>query len=854
MDPSPSDLAAVDSASRLLKDLHLAGRNRHGKDMDGMEIDLLMEVPDTPDRLALICPQEDACEDAAKKEHYGFHRNLGLRSEGTRPISLNANDNEHLFRKARLARLISKSHHAELPTHSQGVRMEHKKCSFQSYGPSSCSEHRIEKRDDVNGVDKRLPFSIYPTRHGDNKRKTTQDLHDEKRDGHGDHSKGMVSSPTGSFRKAHNGTVNSSELSDRACRANGKTEIDVTSARSKHRFRESFAESSLNGDEIGFSSYSQATAGKVTSKPLQFCAYPRTTERRRLVRNGCISPHNITNNERNLVNIESSSPYAGKKVHEKGKGIDLLGGLQDKGKEALLIPCQFDARKKNTGQRRLVRNGCISPVNIASDNNDGIDQSDEFFLPQLHVVSPDSEPMRTDKMKGKEFLNGTTRETDEESKSHMSSRCPLAPGEDITFDAGVIADIVRPDDEMGWRSTRHRTGKAWQLTSRETSVVLTRKFDSFHSSDLCHDNCIEDKSYSNMVRPCHEVGSSEVTAPSTFAHEPNPSQFPESSDIILELDTGIQTHFGTERPRKGKRKSRSSRIYLGECSNSIFDVPEVNPQSSGESSSADSTSDSKQHGATFGPIIDVDKLPSSLLRGTSPHNGRYIVPEDSVARARQVESDEMLARQLQEQFFNESPGFVGEEEEIDASAIAWTLQQQEEAENDSFIRTRGQPHPRRRQSLRRPSRNYSVQSASHARVNSSTRMAQLLRNIRLEMDPETRLNLLEVLEAAFDNGNDARINVLQIQRDFNENDYEMLSSLDDYNHQHIGASVRQINSLPQSIIQTDNVDEACAICLETPAIGDTIRHLPCLHKFHKDCIDAWLKRRSSCPICKSGIA
>lgn len=131
------------------------------------------------------------------------------------------------------------------------------------------------------------------------------------------------------------------------------------------------------------------------------------------------------------------------------------------------------------------------------------------------------------------------------------------------------------------------------------------------------------------------------------------------------------------------------------------------------------------------------------------------------------------------------------------------------------------------------------------------------RNVQfpMDMDLDMRLDILEALEAAVGDLSDMSMvnSVFQVQRDFNENDYEMLLALDDNNHQHAGASANQINCLPQSTVQTNTSEEACAICLENPDLGETIRHLPCLHKFHKDCIDPWLSRKASCPVCKSSI-
>ncbi|MCO5608776.1 hypothetical protein L7F22_062992 [Adiantum nelumboides] len=94
----------------------------------------------------------------------------------------------------------------------------------------------------------------------------------------------------------------------------------------------------------------------------------------------------------------------------------------------------------------------------------------------------------------------------------------------------------------------------------------------------------------------------------------------------------------------------------------------------------------------------------------------------------------------------------------------------------------------------------------------------------------------------------------QMERDFNEGDYEMLLALDDNNHSHSGASYNKIEQLPISVIKpTDIYQEICSICLETPVVDDVVCRLPCMHGFHLKCIDEWLGRQANCPICKMEI-
>jgi len=48
-------------------------------------------------------------------------------------------------------------------------------------------------------------------------------------------------------------------------------------------------------------------------------------------------------------------------------------------------------------------------------------------------------------------------------------------------------------------------------------------------------------------------------------------------------------------------------------------------------------------------------------------------------------------------------------------------------------------------------------------------------------------------------------------------------------------------------------ENKCMICMEIFVEGDGLRALPCLHRYHKACVDEWLCRRPECPICKRDV-
>ncbi|XP_020207314.1 NEP1-interacting protein 1 [Cajanus cajan] len=75
-----------------------------------------------------------------------------------------------------------------------------------------------------------------------------------------------------------------------------------------------------------------------------------------------------------------------------------------------------------------------------------------------------------------------------------------------------------------------------------------------------------------------------------------------------------------------------------------------------------------------------------------------------------------------------------------------------------------------------------------------------------------------------------------------------------------GLSGDSVEKIPKTTITSDkNVDASgervsCSVCLQDFQLGEIVRNLPyCHHMFHLPCIDKWLIKHGSCPLCRRDL-
>lgn len=73
------------------------------------------------------------------------------------------------------------------------------------------------------------------------------------------------------------------------------------------------------------------------------------------------------------------------------------------------------------------------------------------------------------------------------------------------------------------------------------------------------------------------------------------------------------------------------------------------------------------------------------------------------------------------------------------------------------------------------------------------------------------------------------------------------------------ARPEHLEQLPTKVVSESdcNGQDDCAVCCDSKNPGDILRILPCLHTFHKHCIDPWLLSDRpgalECPVCKTAV-
>ncbi|TYJ19797.1 hypothetical protein E1A91_A09G216400v1 [Gossypium mustelinum] len=568
-------------------------------------------------------------------------------------------------------------------------------------------------------------------------------------------------------------------------------------------------------------------------------------------------------------------------VTDHAKGVDLSCGSPLR-LDKQLPAYQNVVSPRATAKRRLVRNGCISPQNIAIRAKQFNEQSQNSFKSEQNFGNAASnnpcmdisEIIAGDNNYGKGKGVAHPRVSMDQDINCISlSGSAVNNGEAI----GTNGDSVRDEcfeEKGGWRSAHNRSKNAEHAASHCFSRF---KNVGCHVSQQNENKVVKrnDASRGSNKIPsgCLENCDATETAPVIFSKFNQKSEPSHAENLLSKRQTKHVLSSGNS--------GESSRVIPNDT-DIVF---------RGSSWGSSSLGSSRINTGRHLNVSDLDEL--SEMRGTNvdANHGDCVNDEESEARARQVEADEILARELQEQLYHEVSIYGNNE--IDEN-IARALQQEEDtfpspsnrsihetqqrgptrqsrtqssvrtSQNSSNRRGRGSTRQSHTRSPLRTSQNSSNRRGVRARFPSSARVPRLrnrvlnqsravssrARNFHfpLDMDLDMRLDILEAMEAAIGDDDDIAGHIFRVHNDFNK-----FLTLDDNNHQHTGASLHRINSLPLSKVQTDNFEEVCAICLETPANGETIRHLPCLHKFHKDCIDPWLSRKTSCPVCKSSI-
>lgn len=238
-------------------------------------------------------------------------------------------------------------------------------------------------------------------------------------------------------------------------------------------------------------------------------------------------------------------------------------------------------------------------------------------------------------------------------KQSLCRVCSIG-GNGVTIIADFGDDTLRSSKRIGWRTRLVHIEEASISSFGEGSSTSKREDTTTVLPGQNHEIASGDGDFVNLLHDGPEIISI------------HPGSTPNRLSISSESESETGTCHRQRKRIKGKRKCGLVHSHSGERSNPALEDSEIlYIQSSRRTSDPKSTRthNSKLHGTFTQPIIEVDEPNSPEVRYSNPQAESCSVFDDFSARGRQVESDEILARQLQEQFYHELQEF-GDLEEV----------------------------------------------------------------------------------------------------------------------------------------------------------------------------------------------
>ncbi|CAN1278677.1 hypothetical protein LINPERPRIM_LOCUS16715 [Linum perenne] len=377
-----------------------------------------------------------------------------------------------------------------------------------------------------------------------------------------------------------------------------------------------------------------------------------------------------------------------------------------------------------TGRKRLVRNGCISPHNIAN---------------------------RTKQLLESRQVGSGSSETNQ----------PHQLASDYPSD-GDIRNIVADDnDTSSFLEMKRRNHSTWNEHSSAASRASTSS-RVFGNGAANTDTAVNRGTQLGGWRMTHN----------REAMQRNPTTSQTNGPQVV----------GSKRLRK----------HHGESSSSAYDSSDILFLGSSQGSS-------RLQGRQHENSLRRNELSLETRRHDTQEVG-FVDADELENRARQLEADEKLAREIQEQLYHEVPVYGEGEGKQTQPRVQARIRQNPPIRRGTQARV-----PASRVSQLRNRFNRSTTTVPRRRSRIPVTLFRD-RNLQfpLDMDLDMRIDILEALEAAVGDSDSDTRHILNLQRDFNENDYDMLLSLDE-NNRGQGASVNQINCLPESVVQVNTM-------------------------------------------------